>query len=139
MMTTANGAGSFSMVLVEDRASTRQVEALDLCCDEREILTNLPESYHRWLAAVYMRTHSKPASDDDLVERSGRATLIGDGRPVGIISPGSATEPPLVCHRPGDVLTLQVIARHLTRRPRRIGVRLSNWSLLPRTSRRIAN
>jgi hypothetical protein len=127
MTAATSGPGSFSMVLVEDRAWTRRIDALDLRCDELERLTELPRTYERWLAGAYMRTYPQPADDHELVQRSGRATLaIGDRR---IIAPDAGRQP-AVWFSVGldDLLTIEVIRRDLIWRPTMLRIRASGWS-----------
>jgi hypothetical protein len=69
MRPMSDGAGSFSVVLVEDRAWNRRVAALDLWCDDREIPTNLPDTYNHWWGGVSMRTYPEPSNGDELVRR----------------------------------------------------------------------
>lgn len=130
MVTTSDGACSFSMVLVENRAWTRRVDALDLHCDERERLTELPKAYDRWLAGACTRTHPKSDDHRELVKRSGRATLaIGDRRLVGIISPDSGREPAVwLSVALNDLLTGNVVRRDLIWRPAMLRIRVPGWS-----------
>src|ERR1700759_5425616 len=80
------------MVLVEDRAWTRQVGELDLWCDDREVPVNLPDTYDHWLSGVFMR-QSPPPTSGAATEVTARVTLaIGNGRLAGIISPDEAAE-----------------------------------------------
>lgn len=126
-------AGAFAMVLVEDRAWTRQIPELDLWCDDREIPVNLPATYDHWWGGIYMR-QSPPPSDGEAAE--GRdaqfAVAVGEGRMVGIISPYEAHEPAIwFSIALADLLMVQVLSPHrLTRRPRRIAVYVPGWALV---------
>jgi hypothetical protein len=76
-MLSSCSAGTFSMILVNDRVWTRQVAELDLWCDDREVPVNLPETYDHWLAGVFMR-QSPPAdgvADEVTAREPGRQTL----------------------------------------------------------------
>lgn len=127
----APSAGSFSMVLVEDRAWTRRVAELDLWCDDREVPVNLPDTYNHWLGGIYMRQEAPRPSRDAPTELIARVALsIGDGCLVGIVSPYEAREPAIwFSIALVDILMVQVIARHwLTWRPRMISIDVPGWS-----------
>jgi hypothetical protein len=130
---SSSNAESFSMVLVKDRAWTRWVPELDLWCDDREVLVNLPDTYDNWVAGVYMR-QSPPPSDSEATELTARAALaVGDGRLVGIISPYNAREPAIwFSIALDDLLMVEVNSRRhrLTRQPWKIIVYLPGWALV---------
>jgi hypothetical protein len=121
----------FAVVLVEDRAWTRRVPELDLWCDDREVPVNLPDNYDQWLGGVYMRQSPEP-SCGTCGEMTGRVALaVGEGRLVGIISPGEARQPAIwFSIALADLLMVEVISRHrLTGRPRKVSVYVPGWSL----------
>jgi hypothetical protein len=127
-----SSAGSFSMVLVEDRAWTRRVPELELQCDDREVPVNLPDTYDNWLAGVYMRQFPEPPSGGEVAEMQARVALaVGGGRLAGIISPDTARQPAIwFSIELADLQMVEVIARYLTWRPRMIHVRVPGWSLV---------
>lgn len=131
-MLSSCSAGTFSMILVNDRVWTRQVAELDLWCDDREVPVNLPDTYDHWLAGVFMR-QSPPPADGAADEVTARVALaIGDGRLVGIISPYGAREPAIwFSIALSDLLMVDVLRRYrLTRRPRLISVYVPGWTLV---------
>jgi hypothetical protein len=130
-MLSSSSAESFSMVLVEDRAWTRQVAELDMWCDDREVPVNLPHTYDHWLAGVFMR-QSPPPSSGEAEEVTARVALaVGDGRLAGIISPEAPLKPAIWFSTAlTDLLMVEVISRYrLTGRPRKISVYVPGWSL----------
>jgi hypothetical protein len=130
-MLSSSSAESFSMVLVEDRAWTRQVAELDLWCDDREVPVNLPDTYDHWWGGVYMRQSPEPACGT-CGELTGRVALaVGDGRLVGIISPEAPLKPAIwFSIALADLLMVEVISRsRLTWRPLKISVYVPGWSL----------
>lgn len=132
-VTSSSSSSSFSMVLVEDRAWTRRVEALDLWCDAREVPVNLPDTYDQWWGGIYMR-RSPPSSSGATPALGARVALaIGDERLVGIISPDHPLEPAIwFSITLADLLMVEVLSRHRYQpwRPRKISVYVPGWVLV---------
>lgn len=79
-MTTLPSAESFSIVSVEDRAWTRRVRELDMWSDDREIPTNLPDTYNQWWGAIYMRQSPQPSGAPPAEVSARVALAVGDER-----------------------------------------------------------